>query len=89
MGTNAYIQIQQLLSQLTYEKLKQLAEEINKMIENEETEPLHDITEFKGVAKDFWEGIDPQEYVDRERDSWDNGPFYHISDETHNESDKL
>jgi len=28
------------------------------------------IRELRGLGKEIWEGIDAQEYVDRERDSW-------------------
>jgi hypothetical protein len=29
------------------------------------------ILELRGLGKEIWEGIDAQEYVNRERDSWD------------------
>jgi len=29
------------------------------------------ILELEGLGKEIWEGIDAQEYVDRERSSWD------------------
>ncbi len=29
------------------------------------------ILELRGLGKDIWEGIDAQQYVDRERASWD------------------
>jgi len=32
--------------------------------------PRHSIMELEGLGKEIWEGIDAQEYVDRERDSW-------------------
>jgi len=32
--------------------------------------PIRDITELKGLGKEIWEGIDPKEYVERERQSW-------------------
>lgn len=32
----------------------------------------HRITEMRGLGKDLWQGVDPQEYVNAERDSWDN-----------------
>ncbi len=32
----------------------------------------HRITEMRGLGKDFWRGVDPQEYVNAERDSWEN-----------------
>ncbi|HEU5440883.1 MAG TPA: hypothetical protein VFU88_16475 [Ktedonobacterales bacterium] len=28
------------------------------------------IKELRGLGKELWEGIDAQEYVNRERDSW-------------------
>lgn len=33
-------------------------------------EPLHDITELRGLGKEIWEGIDVQEYINEERRSW-------------------
>lgn len=29
------------------------------------------IMELEGLGKELWEGIDPDEYVAKERDSWD------------------
>ena len=34
--------------------------------------PQHSILALEGLGKEIWEGIDAQEYVDRERDSWDS-----------------
>jgi hypothetical protein len=31
------------------------------------------ILELQGLGKDIWQGIDAQEYVDRERASWNGG----------------
>ena len=33
-------------------------------------QPKHSILELQGLGKEIWEGIDAQEYVDRERASW-------------------
>lgn len=74
MLTNTYLQIRQLLPYLTHEERKQLVEELKSMIEDDEKKMLHSVTEFRGVAKDFWKDIDVEEYINRERDSWD-GPF--------------
>ena len=82
MLTNTYLQIRQLLPYLTDEERKQLAEELRNMIENDEKRPRHQITELEGLGKEIWEGIDAQEYVDRERSSWDNDPSYSIFNET-------
>ena len=30
----------------------------------------HSILELEGLGKHIWEGIDPDEYVRKERDSW-------------------
>lgn len=30
-----------------------------------------DIYDLKGVGKEIWRGIDAQDYVNKERDSWD------------------
>ena len=32
----------------------------------------HHITEMRGLGKELWQGVDAQEYVNAERDSWDN-----------------
>ena len=36
------------------------------------SEPPHRITEMRGLGKDLWRGVDPQDYLNAERDSWDN-----------------
>jgi hypothetical protein len=33
-------------------------------------EPKHSIMEFCGLGAEIWEGIDAQQYVNRERASW-------------------
>ena len=35
-------------------------------------EPPHHITEMRGLGNDIWRGVDPQDYLNAERDSWDN-----------------
>jgi len=31
----------------------------------------HSITEFRGLGKEVWHGIDAREYVNQERNAWD------------------
>lgn len=31
----------------------------------------YQITDLRGLGKEIWEGIDPDQYVAEERDSWD------------------
>lgn len=33
--------------------------------------PTRHVAELRGLGKEVWHGIDAQEYVDRERASWD------------------
>jgi len=48
-----------------------LLEELKAQIAKEApSEPKHSIMEFYGLGKEIWEGIDAQEYVNRERASW-------------------
>lgn len=49
--------------------LSELADRIRKRVEVPEERVS--ILELEGLGKEIWEGIDAQEYVNRERDSWD------------------
>ena len=33
--------------------------------------PKHSLTEFKGLGKEVWEGVDVEKYIDEERNSWE------------------
>jgi hypothetical protein len=46
-------------------------EVVDRAAKAETSEPKHSIMEFRGLGAEIWEGIDAQEYVNRERDSWD------------------
>ncbi len=41
------------------------------VIFQEEERPKHRVTEFEGLGKEIWEGIDAQKYVDEERKTWE------------------
>lgn len=30
----------------------------------------HNVMEFRGIAKKFWEGVDVKQYIEEERNSW-------------------
>jgi hypothetical protein len=32
--------------------------------------PKHNVMEFRGIAKDFWCGVDVKQYIEEERNSW-------------------
>lgn len=58
-----------LLSQ--QDKLELLAELANQVRDGSREGKKRSIMELEGLGKEIWAGIDAQEYVDRERDSWD------------------
>lgn len=54
---------------LSNEEQKKLVEALHPR--SETPQPRH-ITEMRGLGKDLWQEIDPQDYLNAERDSWDN-----------------
>jgi hypothetical protein len=40
--------------------------------DNEATQGDHHLKELRGLGKDIWKGVDAQEFVDSERDAWEN-----------------
>lgn len=58
-----------LLSQ--QEKVDLLAEIANQLRADNRKNQKRSIAELRGLGKEIWNGIDAQEYVNRERDSWD------------------
>ncbi len=55
-------------SRLTREERALLVQALSQ----ETPEPQHEITELRGLGKEVWGGIDAQEYINEERDSWDS-----------------
>lgn len=58
-----------LLSQ--QEKVDLLAEIANQLRTESRKGRMRSIMELEGLGKEIWAGIDAQEYVNQERDSWD------------------
>ena len=54
---------------LSDEERKKLAEALHPC--SDSPQPRH-ITEMRGLGKELWQEIDPQDYLNAERDSWDN-----------------
>ena len=63
-----------------YEKLKARAKQQRRSVAQEVTQildealnrgPKTSILELRGLGKELWEGIDPAEYIENERASWD------------------
>ncbi len=72
MATSTYENALQIAESLSPEEQRRLLRElITRVAANSPAEPKHSIMEFFGAGAEIWEGIDAQEYVNRERDSWD------------------
>ncbi len=58
---------------LTPEEQIRLIEDLSSLIRQQVTmipKQKHSILELRGLGKEIWNGIDAQEYVNQERDSW-------------------
>jgi hypothetical protein len=52
------------------EQLRLIRELTDRAGEDVSEEPEHSVMELCGLGNEIWEGIDAQEYVNRERASW-------------------
>lgn len=73
MATEPYDDIlKRAQSELSLELQNQLAAELSQHITRTANGGRRrSILELEGLGKGIWEGVDPDEYVARERDSWD------------------
>ncbi|MBV9019290.1 MAG: hypothetical protein JO125_06890 [Chloroflexi bacterium] len=71
MSTYGYHQILDQIQHLALDEQRQLLKDLEAVIRRrEEATPLHDIMEFKGMAKELWKDVDVQKYLEEERNSW-------------------
>ncbi|CAG0970748.1 MAG: hypothetical protein IAE83_14370 [Anaerolinea sp.] len=58
---------------LTLEERKQLMRlMVDTLTEPEQNmQGKHNLRELRGLGKEIWEGIDAQDYVNQQRDEWD------------------
>jgi hypothetical protein len=62
------------VEQLSPEEQERLVEELAKIIRQRtlgNSEKKHNVMEFRGMAKDFWKGVDIKKFIEEERNSWD------------------
>jgi len=71
VSTQAYHYILDHIHQLTSDELLQLQKELEMLIQRQAQPKPYRVREFKGMDKETWKDINVQEYIDRERDSWD------------------
>lgn len=77
MTTYAYQEMLSNIQQLSLDEqlrlLEDLAEQIRQQLLLKQVPPKrkHSILELEGLGQEIWKGIDAQEYINQERDSWD------------------
>jgi hypothetical protein len=71
MSTESYDDIlKRAQAELTQEQQQQLAETLAQHA-GHKTGGSHRITDLRGLGKEFWHGTDADEFVAKERKSWD------------------
>ena len=71
MSTGAYHDVLRQAQNLTTTDQLRLLEELAGILRKQDSGPgKRSILELQGLGKKIWRDIDPQEYIDRERDSW-------------------
>jgi hypothetical protein len=70
MADNSYQQILKMAQKLSKQEQERLAGELAQIAATRNS-GKHSILELEGLGKEVWEGIDPDEYIAQERDSWD------------------
>jgi hypothetical protein len=53
-----------------WEQVRVALEKIKEGLAEKPDLPMHSITELRGLGKEIWQGIDVDEYLKQERDSW-------------------
>ena len=72
MSTPTYEEVLHQARCLTPDEQLRLIEELASIIRRQVTaRPKHSVTEFRGMAKEFWKGVDVEKFIDEERNSWE------------------
>lgn len=70
MGIDPYDDILKRTAELSPEELLRLSDELSRRACRKNGGEQPSILDLEGLGKEIWEGIDPDEYVAKERDSW-------------------
>ncbi len=66
-----YEEVRSKIKSLTLNEQMRLMEELASIVSHRKTATSkRSILDLEGLGKDIWQGIDAQEYIDRERQSW-------------------
>lgn len=69
MPQHTYNEILIQIRSLSLEEQARLLEELAEL--RIKAWPKHSVLEFKGIAGDFWQGIDVKQYIEEEQSSWE------------------
>ncbi len=68
---STYKEVRRQVESLTVDEQLRLLEELAAIVRYRVIpKPKRSILELRGLGKEIWKGIDAQEYVNQERDSW-------------------
>lgn len=71
MSTTAYYEVLSRIQRLSPADQLRLLEELAALVRRQVTSRAQrSILELQGLGKEIWQDIDAQEYIDRERASW-------------------
>lgn len=72
MTTYVYREVLNQAQKLTPDEQLRLLEDLARLIRQQGSpKRKHSILELEGLGQEIWKGIDAQEYINQERDSWD------------------
>ncbi|HPD17050.1 MAG TPA: hypothetical protein PLE19_19070 [Planctomycetota bacterium] len=70
MSAREYLELLNCVERLESEEQLRLLGDIAAMLRRRNGDRPASILELRGLGKEVWDGVDAQEYVDRERASW-------------------
>ncbi len=70
MSADPYDDILKRAQELSTEQQQRLVDELAQEAGRKNDSQKHSIMELKGLGKEIWQGMDADEYVAKERDSW-------------------
>lgn len=70
MAKSPYDELIDQVKRLSVEEQQRLVEELTQHAARENGDAPRSILELEGLGAELWQGIDPDEYVAKERDSW-------------------
>lgn len=72
MSIIAYYEVLERVQRLSSADQLRLLEDLTALVRRQVVNPARcSILELQGLGKEIWQSIDAQEYVERERASWD------------------